>query len=173
MTKKYLAIFLIIIGFQFNLEAQKDKDIFTIYLVRHSEKDMSSGNPSDPPLTACGEERSEFLSVFLKEVDLDVVYSTDYVRTKSTALPTAKSKGLEIIEYNANDLSEFSKLLIDAKQDALVVGHSNTTGVLAGLLVDEEIGEFDLSIYNRVYQVVLHKKCGRLHLLHTAFECLD
>ncbi len=171
MSKKFLAIVLIIIGFQLNLGAQEDKEIYTIYLVRHSEKEMSSENPSDPSLTPCGKERSEFLSSFLEEVDLDVIYSTDYIRTKSTALPTAKSKGLEIREYKPQELKEFSKILIDSKQDALVVGHSNTTGVLAGLLVGEEIGEFDLSIYNRVYQVVLHKKCGRLHLLHTAFKC--
>ena len=63
------------------------------------------------------------------------------------------------------------KLLIDAKQDALVVGHSHTTGVLAGLLVGKEIGAFDLDIYDRVYQVVIYQNRGRLHLLHTAFVC--
>jgi hypothetical protein len=63
--------------------------------------------------------------------------------------------------------------LLESKQDALVVGHSNTTGVLAGLLVGEEIGEFDLAIYNRVYQVVIYQNSSRLHLLHTAFDCND
>ena len=61
--------------------------------------------------------------------------------------------------------------MLESKQDALVVGHSNTTGVLAGLLVGEEIGDFDLDIYNRVYQVVIYENRGRLHLLHTAFDC--
>ena len=78
---------------------------------------------------------------------------------------------MEIKEYNEEELVDFSKLLIKRKQDALVVGHSNTTGVLAGLLVGEEFGEFGLDIYDRIYQVVLRKKRGRLHLLHTAFSC--
>lgn len=170
MTKKYLTIILIILGFQSDVGAQKNNEIFTIYLVRHSEKDST---PNDPPLTLCGELRSESLSSFLSAVKLDAVYSTNYNRTKNTALPTAISKGLDIKEYNPEELKDFSKLLMENKQDALVVGHSNTTGVLAGLLVGEEIGEFDLAIYNRVYQVVIYKNSGRLHLFHTAFDCND
>ena len=171
MTKKYLTIILIIIGFQSDVGAQKNNEIFTIYLVRHSEKELTSNNYSDPLLTQCGEQRSENLSSFLKDVPLDAIYSTNYNRTKNTALPTALSKELEIKEYNPEELKDFSKLLMENKQDALVVGHSNTTGVLAGLLADEEIGEFDLEIYNRVYQVVVHEKSSRLHLLHTSFDC--
>ncbi len=162
-----------VLGFPFDLNTDECCEIFTIYLVRHSEKDLTSNNGADPPLTQCGEQRSEHLNSFLSDVHLDAIYSTDYTRTKNTALPTAKSKELEIQEYAAQDLEAFSELLIERKQDALVVGHSNTTGVLAGLLVGEEIGAFDLDIYNRVYQVVIHKKSGRLHLLHTAFACND
>lgn len=153
--------------------AQNEKDIFTIYLVRHSEKDLFANNPLDPPLSPCGEQRSENLSSFLKDVHLDVIYSTDYVRTKSTARPTANAKGLEIEQYDAQELKDFSQLLIDRQQDALVVGHSNTTGVLAGLLVGENRGAFDLDIYDRVYQVVVYKNKGRLHLLHVSMDCSE
>lgn len=175
--KKSLTIFLIllgistILGFQSGLNTQDSCKTFTIYLVRHAEKDLTSNNGGDPPLTKCGEQRSEKLNLLLSDVHIDAVYSTDYTRTKNTALPTAMSKGLEIQEYGAEDLRGFAKLLTDLKQDALVVGHSNTTAVLAGLLVGEELGGIDLDTYNRVYQVVMHKKRGRLHLLHTAFDC--
>ena len=171
--KKYFITILIILGFQSNVHSQENNEIFTIYLVRHSEKDLSSNNSSDPSLTKCGKQRSENLSRFLKDVDLDVVYSTDYNRTKNTALPTATSKGLEIKEYDAQKLEDFSKLLINSKQTALVVGHSNTTGVLAGLLIGEKIGSYDLSIYNRIYQVVIYNKQRRLHLLNTVLDCVD
>ena len=77
---------------------QYGKELATIYLVRHSEKELKHINEADPPLTICGEQRSKNLSDYLKEVQLDVVYSTDYIRTKATALPTALSKGLEITE---------------------------------------------------------------------------
>ena len=170
---KYFIITLMILGFQSCVGAQKDSELFTIYLVRHSEKDLTSNNPSDPPLSKCGKQRSENLSNFLRDVNLDVIFSTNYIRTQNTALPIALSKGLEITEYNPQVLKDFSQLLIANKQDALVVGHSNTTGVLAGLLVGEEIGAFDPDIYDRVYQVIIYKNSGRLQLLNTAFDCSD
>ena len=169
MTKKYILLLFIVIGL-YSCQIGKNSEVFTIYLVRHSEKELSSDD-ADPPLTQCGLQRSESLRHFLSDVPLDVVYSTDYNRTQNTARPTAKSRGLNLKGYNPDNLSEFSKLLIESKQNALVVGHSNTTGVLAGLLVGEEIGEFDLDIYDRVYQVAVCKKKGRLHLLHTSFKC--
>ena len=113
------------------------------------------------------------LSTFLKDVNLDVIYSTDYNRTKNTALPTSIAKKIVTKEYDAQDLEVFSKFLKDKKQNALVVGHSNTTGVLAGLLIGKEIGAFDLNIYNRIYQVVMYNKQGRLHLLNTVSNCID
>lgn len=173
MTKRFFTIVLVILGLQPDACAQKSDEFFTIYLVRHAEKDLSSDNPSDPQLTPCGEQRSKSLSSFLSAVDLDIIYSTDYTRTKNTALPTATAKGLAITEYDGRNLASFSKTLLDQKEDALVVGHSNTTAVLAGLLVGEELGEFDLDIYNRVYQVVVCNNNGRLHLLHTAFDCKE
>jgi len=173
MTKKFYTLILIILGYQSDAVAQKNNEIFTIYLVRHSEKDLTSDNHSDPPLTPCGEQRSESLSIFLSAVDLDAIYSTNYNRTKNTALPTATSKGLEIKEYDPEKLKDFSNFLLQSKQDAFVVGHSNTTAVLAGLLVNEELGEFDLDIYNRVYQVVICNNSSRLYLLHTDFNCKD
>ena len=51
-----------------DINAQESDEIFTLYLVRHSEKDLTSDNQSDPPLTECGEKRSEHLSNFLKEI---------------------------------------------------------------------------------------------------------
>ena len=170
MTKKTLFLALIILTFQ-SCKTVKNKEIYTIYLVRHAEKDLSSDEFGDPDLTDCGTQRSELLRDFLRDVNLDAIYSTDYVRTKNTALPTARSKELKIQEYGESDLEDFSKKLIDAKQDALVVGHSNTTGVLAGLLTDKEIGAFDLDIYDRIYQVVIYKKKRRLQLFHSVFNC--
>lgn len=153
--------------------AQKGDDVFTIYLVRHSEKELNINNPSDPPLNSCGVKRADHLRNFLYDVHLNAVYSTDYLRTKNTALPTALSKRLPIKIYNPGDLEAFSSLLLEAKQDVLVVGHSNTTGVLAGLLVGENLGSFDESIYERIYKVVVYKNKGQLHLLYSSFDCTD
>ena len=149
------------------LEAQED-GLFTLYFVRHSEKEQAA---SDPGLTPCGIERSQSLSSFFAAVPLEAVYSTDFRRTQGTALPTATAKGLEVQSYDPRALDEAMQMLLARGQDALVVGHSNTTGVLAGLLVGEDIGAYNESIYNRVYQVVVSPSERRLHVFHTAFNC--
>jgi len=150
----------------------QNNEIFTIYLVRHSEKDHTSENTSDLPLSECGKQRAIALSRFLDEVHLEAVYSTNYTRTQNTASPTADSKEIEITLYNGQDFETFSNLLLDTQQDALVVGHSNTTGVLAGLLVNQEIGDIDLDIYDRIYQVVICGETRQLHLFHSSFKCV-
>lgn len=168
--KTYITLTILILGLQHVVNAQENEELFTIYLVRHAEKELSVKNP---PLSPCGQQRAKSLSSFLKEAPLDAVYSTDYTRTQSTAKPTATAKGLDIKSYNPRKLTDFCKLLLNRKEDALVVGHSNTTGVLAGLLIDEEIGAFNEAIYNRIYQVVIYKNTGRLHIFHTDFTCIN
>ena len=132
---------------------------------------MSADNPKDPPLTKCGVQRAESISNFFKAIDFDVIYSTEYLRTIGTARPVAKNKVKKIEYYDPGNLEDFAKLLLKNKQDVLVVGHSNTTPVLAGLLIDKELEPFDERIYNRVYQVVVFKDKVKLSILHTAFIC--
>ena len=171
MKIKYLLIILIVLGFKTDITAQNNSDIFTIYLVRHAEKDLSVDSYTDPPLTPCGKQRAIQLSNFFQDINLEAVYSTNYNRTENTALPTANAKGLKLKGYNAAELENFSEVLLGCKKDVLVVGHSNTTTVLAGLLIGEKIEAFDLDIYNRIYQVVISKNSGRIHLFHSAFSC--
>jgi len=149
------------------------QDMFTIYLVRHAEKEVSEENPRDPGLTSCGQERAESLANYLNDVNIEVIYSSDYIRTRTTAGPTAKSKSKEIELYNPRELEEFAEGLLAGGQDALVVGHSNTTGVLAGMLVGEEIASVSMSedVYNRIYQVVVCGELKQLNLFQSAFIC--
>ena len=174
MRKNNLMITLcLILGLQCVMNAQKSEEMFTVYLVRHAEKAVSADNPKDPPLTECGEQRAASLAVFLRDVELDAIYSTDYKRTRSTAQPTAMDKKQELTIYNPRELEKFAELLLEKKQDVLVVGHSNSTPTLAGLLVGEVLEPFDESIYNRIYQVVISKKNGRLEVFNSAFLCQD
>lgn len=171
--KIFLSIVLLMLSVPYVLKAQDSEEIFTIYLVRHAEKELSAENPKDPPLTLCGEKRAESLATFFEAIDLDGVYSTAYLRTKNTAQPVAQKKEKEIQYYDPKQLDDFAKVLIKNKQDALVVGHSNTTPVLAGLLLGEDLEPFEEHIYNRIYQVVLYKDKARLNLLQTAVVCED
>ena len=151
--------------------AQNESEIFTVYLVRHAEIESEAGDPGNPSLSSCGELRVQALARILSDIRLANIYSTRFERTLSTARPIAESKQLEIRIYDPSRLKEFSKLLLDMQQDALVVGHSNTTGVLAGLLAGVNEEAFDEGIYDRLYQVVISGKQARINLLHQSFHC--
>lgn len=154
-----------------DLIAQKNPEIFTIYLIRHSEKEIFSENQLDPDLTECGIKRSEYLSFFFEDIDIENVYSTSYLRTINTAAPTSLSKKSEIEYYDSNDLKLFSETLISSKKNSLVVGHSNTTPVLAGLLTDQFMQPFDESVYDRIYKVVINQDKKKLFIIKTTFNC--
>ena len=154
-----------------HLIAQIDGESFTIYLIRHSEKDILSENQLDPPLTTCGIKRSEYLRSFFEDIDIKNVYSTNYLRTIKTAMPTALSKKVGIQYYNSNNLKLFSEQLLSSKQNSIVVGHSNTTPILAGLLIDKDMNPFNENIYNRVYKVLISQKNKKLFVFETSFDC--
>ncbi len=171
--KNWLVFFVLLLVFQFSTFAQSDDSMFTIYLVRHAEKELSADNPKDPPLTPCGEQRAASLEVFLSSVQLDAIYSSDYLRTRTTAAPVAQNRNMETRLYDPKKLEEFAKILLERGEDALVVGHSNSTPVLAGLLVGDDLEPIDESIYNRIYQVVISKDSRRLHVFHSVLECKE
>lgn len=150
--------------------AQEEKSI-TIYLVRHAEKVIDKDNLTDPPLSECGRNRAESIKRFLADINIRRIYSTDYVRTMSTARPTALSRDLDIEIYDPGDLKSMAKKLIDRGEDALVVGHSNTTSILAGLLAGEQGFAIADNVYNQIYQVVIREESKELNIFHTAFKC--
>ena len=151
--------------------AQTEGESFTIYLIRHSEKDILSENQLDPPLTTCGIKRSEYLRSFFEDINIKNVYSTNYLRTIKTATPTALSKKVGIQYYDSNNLKLFSEQLLSSKQNSIVVGHSNTTPILAGLLIDKDMDPFNENIYNRVYKVIISQKNKKLFVFETSFDC--
>tara|TARA_B100001113_G_scaffold226516_1_gene185967 strand:+ start:380 stop:907 length:528 start_codon:yes stop_codon:yes gene_type:complete len=171
-TKLIPALLLLFLCFtKEHLIAQTDESFFTIYLIRHSEKDTLYENQLDPPLTTCGMERSKYLGSFFEDINIKNVYSTNYLRTIKTAMPTALSKKVGIQYYDSNNLRLFSEQLLNLKQNSLVVGHSNTTPILAGLLTGKDMNPFDENIYNRIYKVIVSQNNKKLFVLETSFVC--
>ncbi|WP_416305375.1 SixA phosphatase family protein [Neptunicella sp. SCSIO 80796] len=104
---------------------------FTLYFSRHAEKVESASQ--DPGLTEQGKKRAKNLAKFLADKNIKAVYSTDYQRTEQTAKPVAEQLELPIIVYNDEELPALAAMLTEQRQDALVVGHSNTTPLLVHL----------------------------------------
>jgi len=136
----------------------QESDVTTIYLVRHAEK--ADDGTKDPPLTATGQSRAQALMTLLIKENIGYIYSTDYKRTRQTAVPLSKSTGLPVKIYDPRALEEFA-VQIRAIKDAqiLVVGHSNTTPTLANHLIGETVySQFDESEYEHIIKVQLSDK---------------
>ncbi|MGM0579317.1 MAG: SixA phosphatase family protein [Bacteroidota bacterium] len=141
-----------------------------IYMVRHAEKDEVPKN--DPPLTTDGVIRSVDLASWFKDIELDSVFSTDYVRMRETAKPVSEQKGLELSMYDAKDFDGFAKQLKKMKADTiLVVGHSNTIleqiEVLGLEKPQEEIHENE---YDKIFELRLGTDEVITHSYGSKFE---
>ena len=93
--KTIISIVILILSAPYMLNAQEADDIFTIYLVRHAEKEVSAENPKDPPLTSCGELRAESLAKFFwrNRPGCDLQYRIPSVqKTRLNQLPKNKEK---------------------------------------------------------------------------------
>ncbi|KGJ97304.1 Phosphoglycerate mutase [Colwellia psychrerythraea] len=125
-------------------------DNFTLYLVRHAEKETENKNPA---LTQCGKERARQLAVLLSTANIKSIYSTSYQRTLSTAAPLSNKKNIAIKNYDPKQLEQLSLHLKQRKENALIVGHSNTTPQLTQLLSQQEVVNISEKEYQRLYQV--------------------
>jgi len=148
--------------------AEEDKP-FAIYLVRHAEK--QSNKLAD--LTNCGKQRAENLIKILRSVDIDAVYSTDVLRSISTARPIATQRSLEIEFYQRPKLEGFSKQLLQQQKNAVVVGHLNTTPMLTGFLSGNSYDMIKGADYSRIYQVVVIAGKTHVSILHQSLECTE
>lgn len=106
------------------------------FVVRHAEKETNTMT-SDVKLSDQGRERAAALRVALADEKIQEVYSTNYIRTKSTVQPTADSKQLEVQTYQPMDTA-FFKTLRDSKRNTLIAGHSNTVDDIVNQLLGQK-----------------------------------
>ncbi len=119
--KKIILVFISFYLFTSLLSSQEVEKIFTVYLVRHAEKVIDKDNLRNPGLTECGKERAESLKNYFSEINLDRIYSTDYIRTKETAKPTAEYKDLDIEIYSPGNMEAIVEMIMDRGEDILPI----------------------------------------------------
>ncbi|HQX55570.1 MAG TPA: histidine phosphatase family protein [Pyrinomonadaceae bacterium] len=130
-----LALVIFIIG---GIEAQAQKK--TIILVRHAEKDISAtADKVDPPLNDIGLERAKRLATTVKRYKPGAVYSTNFIRTRATATPTAVWRKKAVTIFDPKKLDELVASVMASKTKRfLIVAHNTTTPTLANLFIKEE-----------------------------------
>ena len=110
------------------------------YIVRHAEKAAPGmGGSTDVPLTPAGEARAVALKDALLNGRIGYVYSTNTVRTKSTAKPTADAFQLAINIYGPAPDSAFIAKLKKLDKNTLIVGHSNTVDDIVNKLCGQNL----------------------------------
>jgi len=102
----------------------------TFYIVRHAEKEVASSGATmmtnDPPLSEAGKQRAEALKEVLKKERIGYIYSTNTIRTQSTAEPVRAYFNLSTQVYQPIPDQVFISHLLSLKKNVLLVGHSNT-----------------------------------------------
>lgn len=138
--------------------AQKKK--LTVILLRHAEKDVSAtADKVNPDLSAAGKERAMRLVKTIKKYKPDLIYSSNFLRTRLTAAPLAEKRKLSIQIYDHKKLDELAALITNGKgKRIVVVGHNTTTPALANLLLKQEkYPALSESEYGRIWVIKIRK----------------
>jgi len=106
----------------------------TWLVIRHAERDGEND-----ALTNAGKDRTEILQQLGSILNVAAIYSTDFARTKGTVQPLADSLGQEIRVYGQATDEWLQEVRAENNGGVvLIVGHSNTAGVIAGKLAGME-----------------------------------
>lgn len=137
----------------------------TFILLRHAEKDVSpSADKRNPDLSEAGKKRAESLFEVIKKYKPQEIFSTIYLRTRSTATPLAFQLfppfRLQIQFYDSTEQEEFVEKLLQTKSSCVVVvGHSNSIPALANFLLKEnKYKDLAESEYNKIFIVEVNRK---------------
>ena len=142
------------------------------YIVRHAEKAQESSGttmqtPGNPPLSEAGQQRAKDLAQTLKGKKIAAIYSTNTIRTRQTATPTAEQYKLTIQTYGRVDSSLLQQLLA-LKTNTLIVGHSNTVDELVnGLTGSQQLKDLPDATYDNLF--IITRKGKRLTLVQSRY----
>ncbi len=145
-----------------NVFAQYRK--LTVILLRHAEKDVSEdADTANPELSAEGKLRAQRL---IKEIDRykpDAIFSSQFIRTRATVMPLARSRRMMIQLYDYKKLDEIAALIMLGKMKRIViVGHNSTTPALVNLLIGQDkYKALAESEYDKIWVVKIKKNKTR------------
>lgn len=142
----------------------------TVILVRHAEKEAAPA--ADPPLTSAGQARAKDLWDAVKDAGINAVITTQFVRTRATAQPTATTLGLTPEVVAASGAKHPQDVAAAVKKHSghtvLVVGHSNTiTEIIEALGAKKPAAICDAE-YDNLYVVTIASD-GKAGVVHSKF----
>jgi broad specificity phosphatase PhoE len=171
-----LFLFLTITAFPVFTQAEEPFKPTTVFLVRHAEKQVAAAgqqmmSPTDPPLTDEGKARAKNLARLLSKAKINLIITSQFLRTKQTAEPLAEALGLtaNVIPIAADpaDRTKVSQQSIKniveqiyqrSGEAVLVVGHTNTLPDVIAMLGGGKIAEIPETDYDNLFVVTVYEK---------------
>ena len=167
-TMKKLISLLLIVLCTVSVQAQDpSEDVVTsLYFIRHTEKDRSNPSEKDPDLVTEGILRAARWGLVFDHIDFDAIYSTDYKRTRNTALPITEQKNRSLTLYSPKNFNPLAFLKQNRGKTVLVVGHSNTTPSMVNAIIGQEAyNQIEDSNYANLYIIHITKSGEIIHQL--------
>lgn len=138
-------------------EERKASQVTTYYFIRHAEKDTLNPNNDDPELTKAGRARARQWAEVFREVDFDLIYSSNYKRTLNTAKPIADSQDKKIDFFNTEKLNDKDFQEKTKGKTVLVVGHSNLNPEFVNYIIEQnKYDDIDEKEYGSLFIAVIH-----------------
>ena len=133
--------------------------VTTVVLVRHAEK--ADAPADDPPLTPEGEQRARALLDALDDANVSAVFTTQFERTRATAVPLAAAIGVPVTVIPAGgNAPPYVQAVVERVRRypgkiVVVVSHSNTIGPIIRGFGGPDIGEIPEDEYDGFYTLLL------------------
>lgn len=115
-----------------------EASVSTFYFIQHAEKDKTNPNNTDPELSQKGLGRAMHWAAILDNTELDVIYSTDDLRTSMTAAPISVNKSIDVQYYDPNTINLQQFKIDNLNKTALIIGDSNTTPDFVNKMIEED-----------------------------------
>jgi broad specificity phosphatase PhoE len=147
-----------------------------VVLVRHAEKAATPAD--DPPLTEAGAARARALEHALHSMGVTAIITSEFRRTRDTAEPLARSRGLtpEVVQAGGAAAAGHVQAVAAAVRRhssgvILVVGHSNTIPAIIAALGGERMRDICDGDYDSMF--VLSPGANRSSLMRMHFGADD
>ena len=134
------------------------RPLTTVILVRHAEKKIEPVNP-DPDLTPEGVERAQQIAKMFADAGINVIYATQYKRTRQTVQPLADRTGISVTLLNANQTQELVNQILTTHRGKtiFIAGHNNTVPAIASALSGEAFPPIPESDYDNLFIVTIYR----------------
>lgn len=148
-----------------------------VVLVRHAEK--ASEPRADPPLSDAGRARAGALADVLASSGIDAIVVTPFERTRATAAPLARARGITPVEIPVGPSVPEHVAAVAAAVRAfppddavLVVGHSNTIPDIVTALGGPDLADLCDSQYSVLYVMMVPAE-GPVRLVTASYGAPD